>query len=130
MAVNVQGKRSSQRIRLMKHELVFIERITPAEFERQKEGFSKDQVARLLNSKEYKRMKREKGSAKENWNWQTYEAKHGAESDISSEYDIISNYNQSSSDENNSQEEFRTSLRSTHQRSSSFRGAYNSEAEI
>jgi hypothetical protein len=89
---NVAGKRSSQRIRLQKHELVFIEKVTPEEFERQKGAFTKDQIARLEASKEYKQMKREKGRYVENWNWQANESKYGAESDISSEYDIISNY--------------------------------------
>lgn len=42
-------------------------------------------------------MKREKGKAVENWNWQASEAKYGNESDISSEYDIISNYQHSDS---------------------------------
>lgn len=37
-------------------------------------------------------MRREKGRAVENWNWQAHESKYGAESDISSEYEIISNY--------------------------------------
>ncbi len=42
-------------------------------------------------------MRREKGKAIENWNWQAHESKYGADSDISSEYDIISNYYQSES---------------------------------
>jgi hypothetical protein len=42
-------------------------------------------------------MRREKGKAVERWNWQAHENKHGAESDISSEYDIISNYHPSDS---------------------------------
>lgn len=47
----------------------------------------------MTETKEYKRMKREKGKALENWNWQAHESKYGEDSDISSEYDIISNYN-------------------------------------
>ena len=38
-------------------------------------------------------MRREKGKGVEKWNWQAYESKYGPDSDISSEYDIISNYN-------------------------------------
>lgn len=38
-------------------------------------------------------MRRQKGKAVEKWNWQAHESKFGADSDISSEYEIISNYN-------------------------------------
>jgi len=82
----------------MRHELVFIERITPEEFERQKGQFTDERVKELQNTPEYRRMRKEKGRAIENWNWQAYETKNGEESDISSEYDIISNYYDSGSD--------------------------------
>ena len=82
-ALNV-GKRSSQRIRLKRHELVFVERISPEEFEQQKGAFTQQQVEALQATKEFKKMKREKGKAIENWNWQTQEAKHGKEDEVSS----------------------------------------------
>lgn len=44
-------------------------------------------------------MKREKGKKAENWNWQAREAKFGAESEISSEYDICSHYGSSFSED-------------------------------
>lgn len=81
----------------MNHELVFIGRITPEEFEKQKGDFTKEQVEKLQNSKEYKAQRRLKGKEIENWNWQTNETINGAPSDISSEYDIISNYNKKNS---------------------------------
>lgn len=97
------GKRSSQRLRLQKHELVFVERVSEEEFERQKKDYTKEQIAKLEASKEFAKMKRLKGKAVENWNWQANESKYGPESDISSEYDIISNYQFSeSSDEDES----------------------------
>ena len=65
----VGGKRSSQRLRLQKHELVFVERVTPDEFETQKKLFTQDQLTKLQSSKEYARMKRQKGKTLENWNW-------------------------------------------------------------
>jgi hypothetical protein len=40
----VDGKRSSQRIRLQRHELVFLDRISPKEFEEQKGDYSADQI--------------------------------------------------------------------------------------
>jgi hypothetical protein len=63
------GKRSSQRIRLQKHELVFVERITPEEFEKQKGAFTQEQINQLQSTKEYAKMKRQRGKAIENWNW-------------------------------------------------------------
>lgn len=74
----------------MHHNLVFINQISEEQFEEQKDAFTKEQLEKLYQSKEYKRAKREKGKAIENWNWQAHESKFGAESDISSEYDIIS----------------------------------------
>jgi hypothetical protein len=44
-----------------------------------------------MQSKEYKAMMKAKGRRAENWNWQARESKFGPDSDISSEYDIISN---------------------------------------
>lgn len=41
------GKRSSQRIRLQKHELVFIERITPQDYEKQRGDFTREQIEKL-----------------------------------------------------------------------------------
>jgi hypothetical protein len=52
---------------------------------------------RLKATKEYKQMRRDKGTAEENWNWQTWESNYGAEP-VSSEYEIISNYHGSESD--------------------------------
>ncbi len=52
-------------------------------------------------------MKREKGKAVERWNWQANETKYGAESDISSEYEIISNYYPSESSNDESQAGFK-----------------------
>lgn len=86
------GKRSSTRLRLSKHELVFIDRITPEEFEEQKKEFTVQQVEALYNSKEYKKMRRQKGAQKEKWNWQANESKYGAQTYIGSDFDIISNY--------------------------------------
>jgi hypothetical protein len=40
----VGGKRSSQRIRLQKHELVFVERVTSEQFEQQKDSYTKQQL--------------------------------------------------------------------------------------
>ena len=97
----------------MNHELVFIDRITPEEFEKQKGDFTKEQVEKLQNTKEYKAQRRLKGKAIENWNWQTNETINGVPSDISSEYDIISNYNQFSdlsSNESDHSEELRGSI--------------------
>ncbi len=38
----VGGKRSSQRLRLQKHELVFVDRVSVEEFENQKGAFTKE----------------------------------------------------------------------------------------
>ena len=43
-------------------------------------------------------MRREKGNAEENWNWQIWESNYGVEP-VSSEYEVLSNYQKSSSDE-------------------------------
>ena len=72
--------------------MVFIERITPDEFDDQKLEYTHKQVEELQNTKEYKKMKKEKGRQTENWNWQAHEKKYGAQDEISSEYDIVSHY--------------------------------------
>ena len=64
------GKRSSTRLRLSKHELVFIDRITPEEFDEQKGEFTLKQVEALQNTPEYKQMRKQKGRQVEKWNWQ------------------------------------------------------------
>ena len=88
----IYGKRSSQRIRLKKHELSFIERISPEEFEKQKGELTQKQVQELQATKEYKRVLRMKGRKKAMWNWQTHEDVYGTDSDVSSEFDIITNH--------------------------------------
>lgn len=93
-----EGKRSA-RLRLKNHELVFIERITEEEFERQKTGYTGDQVAKLQESVEYKKMLKKKGKKLEQWNWQAWDAKYGHESEVSSQYDIVSQYAHSSDDD-------------------------------
>ena len=55
----------------------------------------------LQNTKEFKKMRKTKGRQIENWNWQAHEKKYGAQTEISSEYDIVSHYGFS----DNSQEE-------------------------
>jgi hypothetical protein len=92
VACPLEGKRSSVRLRLRKHELVFIERITPEQFDEQKHEYTQKQVEELQNKKEYKKMRKTKGRQIENWNWQAHEKKYGAQDEISSEYEIVSNY--------------------------------------
>jgi hypothetical protein len=84
---------------LKKHALVFIEQITPEEFDRQKLDYTEQQVAALQASQEYKKMLRQKGKKVEQWNWQAKERKNGAEFMVEDEYDIISNYGFSSEDD-------------------------------
>jgi hypothetical protein len=84
---------------LKKHALVFIEQITPEEFDRQKLDYTEQQVAALQASQEYKKMLRQKGKKVEQWNWQVKETKNGAEFMVEDEYDIISNYGFSSEDD-------------------------------
>lgn len=97
------GKRSSTRLMLRRHELVFIERITPEEFDDQKHEFTQKQVEELQNTKEYKKMRKQKGRQIENWNWQAHEKKYGVQTEISSEFDILSHYARSEE----SEEEFK-----------------------
>lgn len=84
---------------LKKHALIFIEQITPEEFDRQKKEYTEQQVAELQQTKEYKRMLRQKGKKVEQWNWQAKESKNGAELIVEDEYDIISHYGFSSEDD-------------------------------
>jgi len=58
-------------------------------------------VEELQNTKEFKKMRKIKGRQIENWNWQAHEKKYGVQTEISSEYDILSHYGLS----DNSQEE-------------------------
>ena len=44
-------------------------------------------------------MVKAKGKKEEAWNWQAMETKYGAESEVSSEYDILSHYAGSSEDD-------------------------------
>lgn len=71
------GKRSL-RLLLRKHELVFIEKITPEEFDEQKHELTQKMVEELHATKEYKKMRKQKGRQIENWNWQSHEKKYGA----------------------------------------------------
>ena len=56
-------------------------------------------MADLQASKEYKKMLKKKGKKEEAWNWQVMESKYGAESEVSSEYNIVSQYAGSSEDD-------------------------------
>ena len=54
-------------------------------------------------------MKKQKGRQIEKWNWQAHEAKFGAQTDISSEYDILSHYGSDSNEEENDRSAIMTS---------------------
>jgi hypothetical protein len=43
-------------------------------------------------------MQRQKGKKVEAWNWQAMEAKYGPESEVSSQYEILSHYHSSGED--------------------------------
>lgn len=46
-----------------------IEQVSKSEYERQKDLTTKNEIEKLLNSKEYLTMKSQKGDQAENWNW-------------------------------------------------------------
>ncbi len=66
-----------------------IKKISLQEYERQKEWYTKKEVMKLKNTRQYKQMVKEKGKSEVNWNWQAWETKYGKPIDTSDEDKLV-----------------------------------------
>ena len=63
----------------------FVKKISLQAYERQKELYTKQEIMKLKNTRQYKQMLKEKGKSEVNWNWQAWETKYGKVDNTSDE---------------------------------------------